>query len=81
MSSSIVFRVCLDMCPVHTSVKEVTSLKINIAIKKNKENSYFTFLSCEKCMSWNLFSSNIFISSLAFFSSSLMKILIIDKIC
>ena len=48
VSSSIVLCVYLDTCPVYTSVKEVTSLKICISIKKCKENNYSTFLMCER---------------------------------
>lgn len=50
--------------------------------KKDNENNYFAFLMYEKMpVLWNLFSTDVFISPLVLFSSSLIKMLIIARIC
>ena len=83
MLASEVLCVHLEMCPVHRHIKEVISPKINVSIKKkDNENNYFAFLIYERMpVLWNLFPSDVFISPLVLFSSSLIKMLIIDRIC
>lgn len=63
-----VLCVGLDACPVHRSVKEVISLKINTSIKKDKENNYFVLWCVKESMSCGVYSHVVSLFPLKFFS-------------
>lgn len=68
VSSSEVLCVGLDACPVHRSVKEVISLKINTSIKKDKENNYFVLWCVKESMSCGVYSHVVSLFPLKSFS-------------